>query len=177
MLRIFVTYIGGSTKNSNIELHDIRFVLAERIEDTYETLRKEWWGTPSSLHLDCWMELTRADGYSIELKPTPPTDNSNKLYFVNLGGYDHAEFAEVHKNVFVVAENESKAKVKALKQALHWRAFHKDEMMDVEQTVCLSKQAKENSLYIHLTKIDDTSMPEFVCKYISHAKLKAHLTK
>ena len=70
-MNIFAIYIGGDAKNSHIELHDMRFVVAERIEDTYQTLRDEWWGIPRSLHLDAWSAITQADGYKISLRDTP----------------------------------------------------------------------------------------------------------
>jgi hypothetical protein len=84
---------------------------------------------------------------------------------VNLGGYDPNEFSELHKNVFVVAPTESKAKVKALKTILDWQSHHKDYLYDVEQAVNLSALAAEKSLYIHL---EPTTTPEpfsFSCKY------------
>ena len=110
-MKLFAVYIGGDIKGANIELHDMRFVLADSIESSYDEVRRQWWGTPSSLHIDCWCELSRADGYRILLKPEPSTD-TKKLYYVNVGGYDGKEFAELHKNIFVVEETESKAKVK-----------------------------------------------------------------
>lgn len=34
--KLFIIYIGGSHEKAFIELHDMRFVIAETIEDTYE---------------------------------------------------------------------------------------------------------------------------------------------
>ena len=52
-MNLFVIYIGGQTEKSLIELHDMRFIIAPKIEDTYDELKKSWLGTPESLHLDC----------------------------------------------------------------------------------------------------------------------------
>jgi hypothetical protein len=87
----------------------MRFVIAKKIKDTYESLKESWWGTIESLHLDAWGALKYADGYNIKISSKPAQETENKLYFVNLGGYDSSEFTELHKNVFVVAENPSKA--------------------------------------------------------------------
>lgn len=163
-MKLFAIYIGGEARNSNIELHDMRFAIAQNIEDTYESLREEWWGVPHSLHIDCWSAITRADGYSVTLKPEP-SQGENKLYFLNLGGYDAADFSEVHKNMFVVAASEQKAKVKALKTVSHWVAFHKDELFEVENSFCLNKAVEDKRLYIHLEKIPDESPAPFICKY------------
>ena len=36
--KLFMIYLGGSASNANLELHDIQFVIAPCIEDTYERL-------------------------------------------------------------------------------------------------------------------------------------------
>jgi len=51
-MKLFAIYLGGKTETSLIEVHDVRFVIAEKMEDAYDTLRSEWWGVPESLHLD-----------------------------------------------------------------------------------------------------------------------------
>ena len=101
-LKLFAIYIGGEHPGANIEVHDMRFVAAPSIEDTYEALKRQWWGRPGSLHIDCWSELSHADGYEIALRPEP-FFGPERLFYVNLGGYDRIEFAEKHRNVFVVA--------------------------------------------------------------------------
>ena len=147
-----------------IELHDVRFAVAEKMEDTYEELRKSWWGKPESLHLDCWGVLRSADGYNIHLKPEKP-EGDERLWFVNLGGYDPDEFSELHKNVFVVAPTESKAKVKALKTILDWKGHHKDEIYEVEKIYSVERAAREKSLYLHFEKTDTPLPFEFKCGY------------
>jgi len=163
-MKIFAIYIGGELAGANIELHDMRFVLAESIEETHEALRHQWWGRPGSLHIDCWSELSHADGYKITLECHASMD-ANKLFYVNLGGYDPAHFTEMHKNMFVVAETESKAKIRALKTVRHWNTFHKDDMFEAEQSFCINTAAQDGTWYIHLEKIEDESSPPFTCCY------------
>jgi hypothetical protein len=43
-MKLFVIYIGGTHEKALIELHDMRFVIADKIEDTYPALRNSWWG-------------------------------------------------------------------------------------------------------------------------------------
>ncbi len=161
-MKLFAFVIGGSTPTSLIELHDVRICAGETMEDTYDDIRRTWWGTPESLHLDCWGELTSADGYNITLSDVPPAA-ADKLWFVNLGGYDPADFAEQHKNVFVVAPTQSKAKVRALKQILHWKGHHEDNSFDVEQITSVGDILAAQGLYVHLEKTDNP-VP-FVFKY------------
>jgi hypothetical protein len=164
-MKLFVIYIGGTHEKAFIEVHDMRFVVADKIEDTYDVLKKTWWGTKESLHLDAWGALEYADGYNISLKDEPSTDTENKLYFVNLGGYDSSMFTEKHKDVFVVAPTASKAKVRALKQILHWESYHRDYQYEVDEVIDLTNFATENGKYIHLGPTDTTKEFTFKCKY------------
>jgi hypothetical protein len=161
-MKLFAFYIGGSTATSLIEVHDVRFAAAEKMEDAYDGIRDTWWGTPESLHLDCWGELTSADGYNIFLKDAPQA-REDKLWFVNLGGYADGDFNELHKNIFVVAPTVSKAKVRALKAIIDWKGHHKDEMFEVEKIASIDDILAKSGHYIHLEKTD-TPLP-FTFKY------------
>lgn len=163
-MKLFAIYIGGSTETSLIELHDVRFVVADTLEGTIPELKRTWWGTPESLHMDCWGELTSADGHNISLGKAPAT-GEDKLWFVNLGGYDPSDFTELHKNVFVVAPTKSKAKVRALKQILDWKSRHEDYTHDIEQLTCLDEIVGAKGLYIHLEKTDTPKPFDFTCGY------------
>ncbi len=136
---LFMIYIGGKTGKSLIELHDIRFVVAYKLEDTYEDLRKNWWGTPESLHLDCWGILQAADGYQINIVPRHEAVESDvSLFFVNLGGYTRETFTELHKNVLIAAKDEKEAKAKALAMVRDWEQGHKDNIYQLDTLVNLN---------------------------------------
>jgi hypothetical protein len=66
-MKLFMFYVGGDCGNSNVELHDVRFSIGERPVDCFEDLRRQWWGEPKSLHLDCWGAVEQADGHDLEL--------------------------------------------------------------------------------------------------------------
>jgi hypothetical protein len=170
-LKLFVIYIGGRTRQSLIELHDMRFVVAEKIEDTYAELKKSWWGLPESLHLDCWGALEAADGYQISLVPQGTDKNFGlKLYFVNLGGYSQKEFTELHQNIFIVAENEAVAKQRAVASVKSWSQGHKDHLYEVESVFCINQVAQEKSLAIQLTKTEATAEFKFDFGYVPICK-------
>ncbi len=171
-MKLFAIYIGGSTETSLIELHDVRFVVADAIEDTYDTLKAGWWGTRESLHLDCWGELTSADGHDIVLKDTKP-ESEDKLWFVNLGGYDPDDFSELHKNVFVVASTQSKAKARALREILHWPQRHEDYTFEVEKISGIGEAISGSGKYVHLVKTDNPKPFTFTCKYRPIGKSRA----
>lgn len=152
-MKLFAIYIGGEHEHANIELHDMRFVAAPSIRDTYDALRRQWWGIPKSLHIDCWAELDQVDGFDVTLRPEPFA-GPERLYYVNLGGYAPGEFAEQHKNIFIVADSLQKAKARALKSVSGWKDTHRDEMYEAEQAFDLASAAGEQELFIHLTSAE-----------------------
>jgi hypothetical protein len=113
-MKLFMFYVGGDCGDSNIELHDVRFSVGETPEACHEDLRRQWWGTPKSLHLDCWGAVEQADGYDITLSPACTEQNEMKLFFLNLGGYDPDNFEELHRNVLLVATDVKAAIVRSL---------------------------------------------------------------
>jgi hypothetical protein len=167
MKNLFVIYIGGSYEGALIELHDIRLVISDTIENTYDALRKSWWGKPESLHLDAWGILRHADGYSIDIVVTESWLSPLKLYFVNLGGYDSKQFTELHKNIFVVAQNEQEAKSRALRHIIGWESPHRDYLFDIDKILDVSKFLNNK---IQLTPCTEDNDFEFICKYVPIGK-------
>lgn len=76
----------------------------------------------------------------------PPS--AKKLYFVNVGAYNHTELAELHAFDFFVADNAAEAKEKALRSLLSGEdQQHKDNLKDVDDCKVLSQI---DEYYIHL---------------------------
>jgi hypothetical protein len=163
-MKLFAIYIGGEFKGANIELHDMRFVVAPSIADTHEELKRQWWGIPKSLHIDCWAEISEVDGYRVDLRPEPFI-GPEKLFYINLGGYDAQEFREQHRNLFLVAGGVPEAKKRAIKHAKQWKVPHRDEMYEAEQAFALNDCARAQQLYLHLTPVAETKPLHFNCGY------------
>ncbi|WP_395942858.1 DUF1543 domain-containing protein [Brevundimonas sp.] len=164
-MKLFAIYIGGEHPGANIEVHDMRFIAAPSLQDTYAELKRQWWGRPGSLHVDCWSEISHADGYAVTLRPEP-FGGEEKLFYVNLGGYDGVDFAEKHRNVFVVADSLTRAKTRAIRRAKDWIAPHRDEIYEAEQAFSLAEAAKLQALHIHLTPIIEAQDAPFACEYL-----------
>ena len=165
-LKLFMFYVGGSCGNSNVELHDVRFSVGETPEDCHGDLRQQWWGDPASLHLDCWGEVSQADGHDVALTTDAPRDGVNKLFFVNLGGYDAREFSELHQNILLVAPDAKAAKAKALAQVQGWAEPHKDKLFKVEAAVDVTASLRRFGYFLELTKAKVEKPFAFVCKYL-----------
>jgi hypothetical protein len=101
----------------------------------------------------------------VELSPEPFA-GPEKLYYLNLGGYDDSEFLEKHKNVFIVARSATEAKRRAIKEAKPWNIPHRDQMYEADQVFSLDDCARERRLYLHLTPKDQIKHLTFTCGYI-----------
>lgn len=164
-MKLFMFYVGGDCGNSNIELHDVRFSVGETPEDCLDDLRQQWWGEAKSLHLDSWGAVEQADGFDIILSAEATSDVSDKLFFVNLGGYDPTDFGELHKNVLVVAPDIKLAKQKALNQIGHWGMPHKDRLFEIEKTLDISVLMQRYGCQLTLRPAVTEKPFKFSCEY------------
>ena len=140
---LFLVVLGGRTAKSHIELHDVRWVVGERIEDTIPALRKQWFGLLSGLHIDSYKAIRHVDGYAIELMKGQSestrsqqrnlTEQTDQLWFVNLGGYDRESLQELHQFGLVGAPSKQAAKARARRRWLN-RAVqvHKDDLHNID---------------------------------------------
>ncbi len=165
-MKLFMFQVGGNFRNSNVELHDIRFAIGETVADCYADLRRQWWGDPESLHLDCWGAVEQADGYDVSLVAGGGESATDQLFLVNLGGYSPAEFTELHRNVLIVAEDAAAAKAKALSLIQDWSLPHKDRLFEVDKAVDLSAMLQREGYAIRLSKAAAIRPFAFTCNYV-----------
>ena len=132
-LSLFIVVLGGRSLKSNIEIHDVRWVLGETIEDTFPELRKQWLGKKSGLHIDSYKCIKYIDGYEIVISKSnkdnlySPKTEDLKLWFVNLGGYNPKKMYEEHEFTLVVAKKAIEAKKKA---KINWETTLKNKHND-----------------------------------------------
>jgi hypothetical protein len=137
---LFLVVLGGRAKKANIELHDVRWVVGSKIEDTYDSLRRDWFGTFNGLHIDSYKKINYVDGHKINLKKIQNDKSKNKkilkgniskknLWFVNIGGYDPNSMQEKHEFGLVVASTSIEAQKKAKYKWLNGcKKKHKDDL-------------------------------------------------
>lgn len=171
-MKLFAIYVGGEVEGGNIEVHDMRFVAAPSLKDSYDDLVQQWWGKPKSLHIDCWAEITHADGYDVTLRSDPFT-GPLRLYYVNMGGYDKTQFTELHRNLFIVAENVTEAKRRAKAAITGWDQPHRDDMYEADQIFCLNNASRAKRLHIHLTPAKVVRPLKFTCRYVRIGQIRA----
>ena len=138
-LSLFIVVLGGRSNKSNIEIHDVRWVVGKTIEDTFPELRKQWLGKRSGLHIDSYKCIKYVDGYEIVLSESNRDSlNSSRteklsLWFVNLGGYNPKKMYEEHEFNLIVANNAIEAKKKAKKSwETNLRNKHNDDCSGIK---------------------------------------------
>ncbi|PKH20960.1 hypothetical protein CIG19_17380 [Enterobacterales bacterium CwR94] len=146
-MNLYMFYVGGNAGKSNIEVHDIQFVAANKPEEAWPILRDAWFGDRDKIHIDGYSRITWADGYAVTLT-AEPSPCAHKLFFVNAGGYRPDTLAELHEFDLFVAENAQQAKQKALQTLLCGTdQQHKDNLKDVDDCLLLEKVGE---LFVHL---------------------------
>jgi hypothetical protein len=129
---LFLVVLGGRTRGSHIEQHDVRFVAGHSIDDTLPQLRQQWFGQPKGLHLDSYVALRFVDGFRIRLQ-SGPVATADRLFFVNLGAYAPSQLMELHQFGLVVARSPRSAVAKG--KARWLRGFeqrHKDDLVALQ---------------------------------------------
>ena len=135
--KLFLVVLGGRIEGCHVELHDVRFVVGSSIEATIPELQRQWVGRRRGLHLDSWMQVRQIDGYAIHLSRTP-ADSVEKLWFVNVGGYNPSDLLELHQIGLVVAPSAAAAKARAKRRLLpDAQQRHKDDLHAVDDCLPL----------------------------------------
>ena len=142
---LYIVVLGGKVNSTNIEQHDVRWVVGKSIDHTYRQLENEWIGSKNGLHIDSYMKVDFIDGFRIALTKDMPQgsqsslknkpDNINQLWFVNLGAYDPCKLYEIHEFTLVVSSSAIKAKQIALKRCLgNLKLSHKDNISSLQNS-------------------------------------------
>ena len=137
---LYLVVLGGKAKKANIELHDVRWVVGSKIEDTFDTLRKDWFGSPKGLHIDSYKRIQYIDGHNINLINVQKDEIKKKqlvkkkkdqkyLWFVNIGGYTPNSMQEKHEFGLVIASTKLEAKnIAKSKWLIGCKKKHKDDI-------------------------------------------------
>ena len=145
--RLIACVLGGTAPGAKTELHDVAFAVGTSLESVHDQLLDGWFGNPRGLHVDAWCFLDAVDGYRVLLSRKPP-DKGLHLYFINIGGYRHGEFAERHAWGFFVAPNKATAKARAKRTLLQGHeGTHKDDLYDIDDCLQIGSVA---GWHIHL---------------------------
>lgn len=99
--------LGAKPLQRTVEQHDYYFGIAHSLAELVPQMRTFWPEAGSSLHIDGWQEVTHVEGYSIQVEPktTEPVKRTERLFFINLGGYQSGKLEEQHYTLLTVQQD------------------------------------------------------------------------
>lgn len=144
MLSLFIVMLGGRHARANTEVHDVVLAVGETLEDIYPQLKQAWFAEQKGLHIDAWAQINSLEfegkNYQIQFSNAQPNQHEQKLWLINLGGYDAREFGELHRYVLVVAQNSMIAKQRGKAYfAQHWQKQHTDRVLEVDDCIAIDQ--------------------------------------
>lgn len=167
MPTLFMVQLGARPKGRLIEQHDIFFGVGEKLGALIPAINNHWPEVKNKWHIDSYQALTHVMGvdekyYKISWSVDEPKDHtqnqeaqpqeSAKLYFINLGGYQQGSIEEFHHKLLVVAPTESAAKAYARKTK-----FYKDFSYSDKDTPFNGASHIDDKLCVDVDEIYDVS--------------------
>lgn len=123
--KLYMVLIGCTPKGRFTEQHDIFFGIGNSLKELVPQMKAFWPEAKGKIHIDAWREVTAVDGFSITIMPKTTFTNSEKLFFINLGGYKENDFEEYHYKTLTVAKTMGIA-VKKSKATTFYKHFSFD---------------------------------------------------
>jgi len=117
--RLFMLLLGSSPAGRNTEQHDVFFTIVKTLHEVIPAVHKFWPEAVGNIHIDGWREVNCVDGFNIVVKERnqlSSNEQTETLFFINLGGYKKNEFEEFHYKIVTVAKSKGEA-VKRSKQS------------------------------------------------------------
>ena len=134
-LKLFMIMLGCTPKGRLTEQHDILFAIGNSLHNLIPKMKNFWPEAKGKLHIDAWREVSAVDNYSIEIvaKNEQSNTQSEKLFFINLGGYKKDEFEEYHYKILSVAESLATATKKAKKSTFYKHCGFKEAPSHIDE--------------------------------------------
>ncbi|MFC3561508.1 DUF1543 domain-containing protein [Pedobacter jamesrossensis] len=169
--KLFMLLLGSKAPKRNVEQHDYFFGIAHSLKELVPQIKSFWPEAGNSIHVDGWREVNTVNGFEIKIIPREQavTTSENKLFFINLGGYQTNKLQEQHYVVLSVQSNRANA-IQDSKKTVFFKTnsikganAHIDEKygIDVDDIHrvddILDKQQKEN---YHIQISPSSNLPE-----------------
>src|SRR4051812_30466838 len=108
---LYMILLGSKPPGRRTEQHDFFFGFADSLANLSRQIIDAWPEAGKTLHLDGWRKVTSVDGYRVEVvrNDENKATQSQRLFFINLGGYKPCELVEYHYQVLCVAADKTDA--------------------------------------------------------------------
>lgn len=145
--KLFMLLLGSKAPARNVEQHDYFFGIANSLKDLVPDIKAFWPEAGESIHVDGWREVNHVNGFEVKVLPKKSEEllSPNKLFFINLGGYQADKLEEQHYIVLTVKEDRIQA-IQEAKKAIFFTTnstkganSHLDEKygIDVDDIYCI----------------------------------------
>jgi hypothetical protein len=136
-VKLYMLQLGCKPEGRHTEQHDIFFGIGTSLTDLVPAIIEFWPEANGKIHIDAWREVNVVDGYSIAVRMRAGLSNSEeqqKLFFLNLGGYKEGDFEEYHYKCLSVAASAPEAISQAKAQAFwkHSVSSHIDDKYGID---------------------------------------------
>ncbi len=126
-LKLFMLLLGCKPPGRHTEQHDVFFGIATSLNELVPQI-KAFWPEPDKIHIDAWREVNTVDGFEVKIVAKDANhintnEPANKLFFINLGGYQENKFEEQHY-VLLTVKTERALAFKEAKETLFFKHNH-----------------------------------------------------
>jgi hypothetical protein len=121
-MKLYMCLLGCTPEGRHTEQHDIFFGVATELKELEPDIINFWPEAKGKIHIDAWREVQQVDGYDITVKDKEDIQSNTsteRLFFINLGGYKENEFDEFHYKFLAVAADKGVAVQQAKQTAFY----------------------------------------------------------
>ena len=115
-LKLYMILLGCLPPGRHVEQHDFFFGIATSLDELVPEM-KAFWTEPERIHIDAWREVNLVEGFQVMIKQRVDdikhVNQSTKLFFINLGGYQQNKFEEQHDVILTVKPDRASALMQA----------------------------------------------------------------
>ncbi|GAB1463030.1 DUF1543 domain-containing protein [Pedobacter sp.] len=135
--KLFMILLGCKPEGRHTEQHDVFFAIANEVKDLVPAINAFWPEAKGKIHLDAYRVVSHVNGYKIEVAERGAKEElkaSQRLFFMNLGGYQNSVFEELHYKMLIVANEKAEAIKNAKESEFFKRNFsaHIDDKYGVD---------------------------------------------
>lgn len=172
--KLYMILLGCKPKGRHTEQHDIFFAIANEVKELVPTINAFWPEANGKIHLDAYRIVNHVSGYKVDvIERSTATGSANRLFFMNLGGYQTGVFEELHYKMLMVAEEKNVA-IKNAKESEFFKQYFSphiddkygvdvDDVFDIEDVLPIEMKAKYQLLF---TAVDGLPVDEVVLGYM-----------
>ena len=182
--KLFMLLLGSKAPQRNVEQHDYFFGIAANLKELIPEIKTFWPEAGNTIHIDAWRMVTAVDGYQVQVieKSKQVIPSSEKLFFINLGGYQAGKLEEQHYTILLAQPDRALAILQAKKtifyktNSITGAASHIDEKYGIDvddvyriEDILMPLQKEKYQLLI--TPVADLPDDEIHLGYLTLTKL------